>query len=124
MDLCTLITKGHSQLCSWLCVMLTIGMCPSHKYCNKLTHIHVPCSLICRFTLIDLGGLGRHSDGGIFSHCGFGQDLEEGSLVLPNPSALPGTSSPDMPFVIVGDEAFPLRNYLMRPYPGRNLDGM
>jgi hypothetical protein len=25
--------------------------------------------------------------------------------------------------VIVGDEAFPLKNYLMRPFPGRDLDG-
>ena len=24
-----------------------------------------------------------------------------------------------MPYVIVGDEAFPLQNHLMRPYPGR-----
>ena len=26
-----------------------------------------------------------------------------------------------MPYVIVGDEAFPLKRYMMRPYPGRGL---
>ena len=33
------------------------------------------------------------------------------------------TAQPDLPFVFVGDEAFPLRNYMMRPFPGRNLPG-
>lgn len=33
-----------------------------------------------------------------------------------------GTSQP-LPYVIVGDEAFPLRENMMRPYPGRNLPG-
>ena len=72
--------------------------------------------------MIDLGGVGRHSDGGIFSNSSFGKSLEDGSLRLPDPSPLPGASEP-VPYVLVGDEAFPLRNYLLRPYPGRNLPG-
>ena len=28
------------------------------------------------------------------------------------------------PFAIVGDEAFPLRENMLRPYPGRNLPGV
>lgn len=76
-----------------------------------------------RFVLFDLGAVGRQSNGGIFSNSGFGKSLDNGSLSLPNPVPLPGTSSPDVPFVIVGDEAFPLKNYLMRPFPGRDLDG-
>ena len=46
-----------------------------------------------------------------------------GTLPFPRPQPLPGTSGPDLPYVIVGDEAFPLRENLLRPYPGRNLPG-
>ena len=45
--------------------------------------------------------------------------LEAGSLSFPHPRPLPGTTQLDVPFVIVGDEAFPLKNYMMRPYPGK-----
>ena len=76
-----------------------------------------------RFTLIDLGGLGRQSDGGVFSNSSFGTALEDGQMGLPSPSCLPGTTEPELPYVMVGDEAFPLRNYLLRPYPGHNLPG-
>ena len=51
----------------------------------------------------------------------FGKALECGEMVLPNPSPLPGTTEPKHPFIIVGDEALPLRNYLLRP---RNLPGI
>ena len=33
-----------------------------------------------------------------------------------------GTVGPALPIVMVGDKAFPLRRYMMRPYPGRVLD--
>ena len=59
----------------------------------------------------------------MFSHSNFGKALEDGSLVLPEPSPLPQTTGPELPFVIVRDEAFPLKNYLLRPFPGRNLPG-
>lgn len=53
----------------------------------------------------------------------FGQALESGLLAIPEPSPIHGTTSPDVPFVIVGDEAFPLKANMMRPYPGRFLTG-
>lgn len=47
----------------------------------------------------------------------------KGDLPFPTPKPLPGTRSPNLPYVIVGDEAFPLRTNMLRPYPGRNLPG-
>ena len=78
------------------------------------------CDAYYRFILIDIGDAGRHSDGGVLSNSSFGQALESGCLSLPPPRELPGTHT-QVPFVFVGDEAFPLRTNMLRPYPGRNL---
>ena len=72
---------------------------------------------------MDIGNAGRHSDGGVLSNSEFGQALQDGSLSLPSPCPLSGTTEPRLPYVIVGDEAFPLRTYMLRPYPGKNLPG-
>ena len=84
--------------------------------------IDPPC-LRHRFTLLDLGQVGRFSDGGVLNNTTFGELLMRGTLPFPLPQPLPGTSGPDSPYVIVGDEAFPLRENMLRPYPGRNLPG-
>ena len=51
----------------------------------------------------------------------FGQAFEQNptELNLPSPS-LHGDK--DLPYVIVGDDIFPLKPWLMKPYPGKNLD--
>lgn len=69
------------------------------------------------FTIIDVGGFGKNSDGGILSASLLGKSLDSDSLNLPPAKPLPGCFEP-MPYVLVGDEAFPLRTNLMRPYPG------
>jgi hypothetical protein len=72
------------------------------------------------FTLIDVGDCGCQSDGVVLSHSGFGRALEEGKLSLPSPEQIPGISY-DLPYIFVGDAAFPLRTNMMRPYPGHFL---
>ena len=46
-----------------------------------------------------------------------GKSLEANMLNISNSKPPPNSEEP-LPFVIVGDEAFPLKEYLPRPYPG------
>lgn len=73
------------------------------------------------FISVDVGAYGKNSDGGIFANSNLGKALQRGTLSVPGSVALPGTSN-EAPYVIVADEAFPLKTYLMRPYPGQDLD--
>lgn len=46
-----------------------------------------------------------------------------GRVNLPQPSTLPNDTTGHLfPYTFVGDEAFALKPYMMRPYPGRALD--
>lgn len=80
------------------------------------------------FTTIETGFAGRNSDGGIFRESRLGRWLErlEGEgLDLPEDTVLPHDESElDFPHYFVGDEAFPLKRYLMRPYPQRVLNNL
>ncbi|KAK5643399.1 hypothetical protein RI129_007244 [Pyrocoelia pectoralis] len=75
------------------------------------------CDAHYKFTMVDIGAMGVQSDGGIFAASEIGQRLMNGSLIIPEPQPLPGELE-EMPFCFVGDEAFPLKPNLMRPFPG------
>ena len=68
-----------------------------------------------------MGCNGRVSDGGVFNNSSLYKAITEGTLHLPQGCPLPG-SEEDVPFVFVGDEAFPLKTYLLKPYAARALD--
>ena len=96
----------------------------SMYYNYKQTHgivLMAVCDAQYCFTLVDIGDYGRHSDGGVLSHSNFGQAMESGSLSMPEPANLPGTTT-TLPYIFVGDAAFPLKTYMLRPYPGRFLE--
>ncbi|XP_050066391.1 uncharacterized protein LOC126555518 [Aphis gossypii] len=71
-----------------------------------------------KFICIDVGGYGRNSDGGILEESVMGKRLEAGTLNVPKPVPLPGQIE-DTPMVLIGDEAFALKTYLMKPFPRR-----
>ncbi|KAL1279366.1 hypothetical protein QQF64_026039 [Cirrhinus molitorella] len=73
-----------------------------------------------RFLYVDVGCNGRISDGGVFGGCSLQNALENRTVNIPAPAPLPG-SDQLAPYCIVTDEAFPLKEYLMKPYLNRRL---
>lgn len=67
-----------------------------------------------------VGTNGRVSDGGIWNKTLFLKKLEEGSIRVPEDQPLPFGKEP-VPHVLVGDDAFALRPFVMKPYPQRNI---
>jgi hypothetical protein len=93
------------------------------NFCYKKVFSIVLLALVdadYRFTIIDVGGLGKNSDYSAFTHSNLGKAFNNGQLHLPPDEFIPGTNL-KMPYVIVGDEAFPLSKHLMRPFPGNQL---
>ncbi|CAG7666789.1 unnamed protein product [Allacma fusca] len=78
------------------------------------------CDANYNFILINNGACGSESDGGIFRRSEFGKRIFNGTLPLP-PARKLGDTENSCPHVFVGDEAFPLLQNMMRPFPGDNL---
>jgi hypothetical protein len=69
-----------------------------------------------RFLFVDMGGFGQQADGGTFMASAFGQAFRDKTLPIPPDTPLPRTER-RMPFVFLGDDAYPLSYNLMKPYP-------
>ncbi|KAM7293088.1 hypothetical protein ISCGN_026218 [Ixodes scapularis] len=72
------------------------------------------------FIFVDVGRNGRMNDSGIWGACKLKETLERQPSILPDAELLP-RSRDSAPYVIVGDEGFGLKPYLMRPYPAAEL---
>ena len=67
-----------------------------------------------RFLTVDVGQYGKVSDGNVFSNSNIAMRLARQNFGLPPDGNLGGIP---LPYIVIGDEAFPLKKYLMRPYP-------
>nr|CAB3263117.1 uncharacterized protein LOC101243083 [Phallusia mammillata] len=74
-----------------------------------------------KFIYVDVGAYGKQSDGNVFSNYSLYKALNADDLNVPESHYLPGTTT-SFPLVLIGDEAFPLKEYLMRPFPGKFLN--
>nr|CAI5830212.1 unnamed protein product [Callosobruchus analis] len=80
------------------------------------------CDANCCITYVNIGSPGRMSDEGIFQNCKLSEYMENGNINFPPDNVLPSTQK-KQPHVIVADNAFPLKNNLMVPYPGLHDKG-
>lgn len=77
-----------------------------------------------QFICVNIGAYGKQSDAGIFGNSRIGQHLryKPHKLKIPQDRIIPEAKEMGtMPYVIVGDEAFPLQRNIMRPYPSRKM---
>ena len=68
----------------------------------------------------DVGTNGRMNDSGIWNKSSLCRAIENREIRLPEARALPYRLE-KIPCVILGDDAFALKNYMMKPFPQRNL---
>nr|CAH7745550.1 unnamed protein product [Callosobruchus chinensis] len=78
----------------------------NYKKTNSIVLMAIADHNYC-FTYIDVGANGSASDGGVFKNSSIYRRLEDGLLPMDG--------------IIVGDAAFPLKSYLLKPYPGSQL---
>lgn len=73
-----------------------------------------------KFLMVDIGGEGRHSDGGIFKNSIMSYRFQHNQMYIPvaTPIIEGGKA---MPYMLVADEAFQLNSFTLRPYPGKTL---
>ena len=84
-----------------------------------------------KFTYNNVGCLGRISDGGVLRASDLYEIIVSGTLNPPPPNPLlikdpqwnvVGETQQPLPYMIVGDEAFPLKEEIMKPYARKQLD--
>ena len=73
------------------------------------------------FLYVDVGAEGGAGDGGTWQKCTLAQALEENRAGVPDDAALPQDQEP-IPYHLVGDDAFAMKTWLMKPYSHQTQD--
>ena len=73
------------------------------------------------FTLFDLGHYGSNNDSRVLAKSEMGELTETQKTGIPEPAKHSTYDLDPLPYFLDGDEVFPLKTWLMRPYP-RTLD--
>ena len=73
-----------------------------------------------KFVFVDVGRNGAASDVQVFERTPLKKAIEEGRVGWPAPDPLPNDDGPT-PYFMIGDDAFALKEWMMKPYSRRNL---
>ncbi|XP_028416048.1 protein ALP1-like [Dendronephthya gigantea] len=93
--------------------------------CGAIDGKHIACkcppkNADYKFIWADLGGKGSSSDAQIYNNSEIKELTEDGTIGFPAPDALPNDYQ-SVPYFFVGDDAFALRETMMKPYSRRGL---
>ena len=105
-----------------------IAICPlsgsgSFYFNYKRTHSVVLMAVAgptCECLYAKVGTNGRASDGGVWNKTQLLKKLEEGSIGMPDDKPFPHGQEPVL-HVLLGDDAFGLRPFVIKPCPQRDL---
>ena len=68
-----------------------------------------------------VGSPGSQSDCGIYNESPMFQGIQDETIKLPPPEPMPNDTE-DTPFFFIGDDAFPLRQHILKPFSARYLE--
>ncbi|CAH1995735.1 unnamed protein product [Acanthoscelides obtectus] len=74
-----------------------------------------------RFIYVDVGAYGSERDSSIFKESSLWKSIQKKSLELPSAKPLSGSEASNVPYFLIGDEAFGLNINLLRPFGGKEL---
>ena len=73
-----------------------------------------------KFRFVDVGANGSCPDSGLFLESELYKGILNENLNIPERAPLPNGTVP-IPYFIIGDDAFALRDWMMKPYPLRKM---
>ena len=73
-----------------------------------------------KFIWADVSGRGAASDAQVFNDSELKEMMEDGTIGFPDPAPIPNDNHP-MHYFVVGDDAFALKNYMMKLFSKRDL---
>lgn len=91
----------------------------NYKNCHSLVLMAICDARYC-FTFVNIGSYGGENDSSVFQQSEFGRAFDQ----IPTKFGIPAGSNyggRTLPYVLIGDDIFPLKPWLIKPYPGKKL---
>ena len=90
-----------------------------HNYKGFSLVVLAICGANYFFMLFDVGQYRSNNGSGVLIHSNMGGYFENHSNNIPRPESVEGCDLDPLPYFLVGYGIFPLKTWLMRPYPGK-----